>query len=99
MSVLSEIKIVRGGKEYAVTGALTVNSARAIDERFFREHFRQHWVIAMASPGEDASGILLALDGDLSFPKIQSGGDSRGEAESAHHPMRCLRSSTCLQPS
>jgi hypothetical protein len=23
--------------------------------------------------------------------------DSRGEAESAHHPMRCLRSSTCLQ--
>jgi hypothetical protein len=32
-------------------------------------------------------------------PKIQSGGDSRGEAESAHHPMRCLRSSTCLQPS
>jgi hypothetical protein len=25
--------------------------------------------------------------------------DWRGEAESAHHPMRCLRSSTCLQPS
>jgi Integrase core domain len=23
--------------------------------------------------------------------------DSRGEAESAHHPMRCLRSSACLQ--
>jgi hypothetical protein len=23
--------------------------------------------------------------------------DSRGEAESAHHPMRCLRSSTCLR--
>jgi superfamily I DNA/RNA helicase len=25
--------------------------------------------------------------------------DSRGEAESAHHPMRCLRSSTCLRRS
>jgi hypothetical protein len=25
--------------------------------------------------------------------------DSRGEAESAHHPMRCLRSSTYLQRS
>ena len=24
--------------------------------------------------------------------------DSRGEAESAHHPMRCLRSSTYLEP-
>ena len=23
--------------------------------------------------------------------------DSRGEAESAHHPMRCLRSSICLR--
>ena len=34
-----------------------------------------------------------------SFPKIQSGGDSRGEAESAHHRMRCLRSSNCSQPS
>jgi predicted TIM-barrel fold metal-dependent hydrolase len=41
----------------------------------------------------------------LSFPKIRSGvvpensipRDSRGEGESAHHPMRCLRSSTCLQ--
>jgi hypothetical protein len=25
--------------------------------------------------------------------------DSRGEVESAHHPMRCLRLSTCLKPS
>jgi len=33
------------------------------------------------------------------FPKIESCGDSRCEAESAHHPMRCLRSSICLQPS
>jgi hypothetical protein len=29
----------------------------------------------------------------LSFPKIPSGGISRGEAESAHYPVRCSRSS------
>jgi AraC-like DNA-binding protein len=41
-----------------------VNSARAIEERFFREHFSQDWIIAIAPPGPDASGILLAVDGD-----------------------------------
>jgi transcriptional regulator of acetoin/glycerol metabolism/AraC-like DNA-binding protein len=51
-------------RAHALTGALTVNSARAIEERFFREHFRHHWVIAIASPGEDASGMLLAVDAD-----------------------------------
>jgi AraC-like DNA-binding protein len=61
---VSAIDPQRSESAHALTGALTVNSARAIDERFFREHFRQHWVIAMASPGEDASGILLAVDGD-----------------------------------
>jgi hypothetical protein len=30
-------------------------------------------------------------------PENSIRGDSRGKAESAHHPMRCLRSSTCLQ--
>src|SRR5262245_17742817 len=49
---------------HALTGALTVTSARAIEERFFREHFRHAWVIAIASPGEDAPGLLLAVDGD-----------------------------------
>ena len=51
-------------RAHALTGALTVNSARAIEERFFREHFRHHWIIAIASPGEEASGMLLAVDGD-----------------------------------
>jgi hypothetical protein len=31
---------------------------------------------------------------DLSFPKISSGADSRREAESSHHPSRCLQSCT-----
>jgi len=40
---------------------------------------------------------LMAAIRALSFPKIPIRPDSRDEAESAHHPMRCLRSSTCLQ--
>jgi hypothetical protein len=32
----------------------------------------------------------------VSFPKIPSGGDSRGEAESGHHLARCSGCSTCL---
>ena len=51
-------------RAHALTGALTVNSARAIEERFFREHFRHRWLIAIAPPGEDAAGMLLAVDGD-----------------------------------
>jgi hypothetical protein len=38
---------------------------------------------------------------DLSFPKISSGADSRREAESSHHPSRCLQSCTrseCSSP-
>ena len=34
----------------------------------------------------------------LSFPKILSSADSRDEAESAHHPARCLPPSICLGP-
>src|SRR5262249_42555031 len=61
---VSAIDPGRSERAHALTGVLTVNSARAIEERFFREHFRRHWIIAIASPGEDASGILLAVDGD-----------------------------------
>jgi AraC-like DNA-binding protein len=61
---VSAIDPGRSERAHALTGALTVTSARAIEERFFREHFRRAWVIAIASPGEDASGLLLAVDGD-----------------------------------
>jgi hypothetical protein len=43
---------------------------------------------------EDARDILLSK---VVVPENSIRRDSRGEAESAHHPMRCLRSSTCLQ--
>jgi AraC-like DNA-binding protein len=49
---------------HALTGALTVNSARAITERFFREHFRRQWIVATALPDRDALGMLLAVDED-----------------------------------
>jgi AraC-like DNA-binding protein len=49
---------------HALTGTLTTMSARAIEERFFRERFRREWVVAIAPPEDGASGVLLAVDGD-----------------------------------
>ena len=51
-------------RAHALTGALTVNSARAIEERFFRERFRREWIIAVAPPEGGTPGILLAVDSD-----------------------------------
>ena len=48
----------------ALTGALTVRSARAIEERFFREQFRREWIVAVAPPEGGTSGMLLAIDGN-----------------------------------
>ena len=48
---------------HALTGALTVMAARAIEERFFRERFRSHWIVAVALP-EGSPGMLLAVDDD-----------------------------------
>ena len=47
---------------HALTGALTVTAARAVEERFFREHFRRYWIVALALPGESGIGALLAVD-------------------------------------
>jgi hypothetical protein len=51
-------------RAHALTGALTIASARAIEERFFRERFRREWIIAVALPEGGASSILLAVDSD-----------------------------------
>jgi len=51
-------------RAHALTGALTLRSARAIEERFFREQFRREWIVALPSPEGDASGMLLAIDGN-----------------------------------
>jgi transcriptional regulator of acetoin/glycerol metabolism len=51
-------------RAHALTGALTVRSARAIEERFFREEFRREWIVAVAPPEGGAPGMLLAIDGN-----------------------------------
>jgi AraC-like DNA-binding protein len=49
-------------RAHALTGALTVRSARAIEERFFREQFRREWIVAVAPPEWGSPGMLLAID-------------------------------------
>lgn len=44
--------------------AATVASARAVEERLFREHFRYSWIIAAAPTDETVPGLLLAADED-----------------------------------
>src|ERR1700740_3093376 len=51
-------------RAHALTGALTVRSARAIEERFFREQFRREWIVALAPPEGGGAGMLLAIDGN-----------------------------------
>jgi AraC-like DNA-binding protein len=51
-------------RAHALTGALTIRSARAIEERFFREQFRREWIVAVAPPEAGAPGMLLAIDGN-----------------------------------
>jgi transcriptional regulator of acetoin/glycerol metabolism/AraC-like DNA-binding protein len=49
-------------RAHGLTGALTTFAARAIEERYFRDHFRQEWIVAVGME-EDASALLLAVDG------------------------------------
>src|SRR5258705_4268423 len=51
-------------RAHALTGALTIRSARAIEERFFREQFRREWIVAVAPPEGVATGTLLAMTVD-----------------------------------
>jgi AraC-like DNA-binding protein len=51
-------------RAHALTGPLTIRSARAIEERFFRERFRREWIIAVAPLESGAPGMLLAVDGN-----------------------------------
>jgi transcriptional regulator of acetoin/glycerol metabolism/AraC-like DNA-binding protein len=66
MAVLdvSAIDPGRSERAHALTGALTINSARAIEERFFREHFHREWIVAIAPRVDGGAGMLLAVDGN-----------------------------------
>jgi transcriptional regulator of acetoin/glycerol metabolism len=59
---VSSIDPALSERSHALTGALTQASARAIEERIFREQFRRNWVVAIAVP--DGSPILLTVDQD-----------------------------------
>jgi AraC-like DNA-binding protein len=44
--------------------AATIASARAVEERIFREHFRHEWILAALPPDDTASAMLLAVGED-----------------------------------
>lgn len=44
--------------------AATIASARAVEERLFREFFRRSWIIAALPSDESCPGLLLAVDED-----------------------------------
>src|SRR6266436_3329860 len=78
-------------RAHALTGALTVNSARSIEERFFRERFRREWIIAVALPEGGAPGVLLAVDSDQRIV-----GANRGARSSLLLDDQVLRSGVSL---
>ena len=51
-------------RSHALTGALAQASARAIEERLFREQFRRDWILALAAPDGAGSTMLIAVDQD-----------------------------------
>jgi AraC-like DNA-binding protein len=64
MAVLdvSAVDPERSERAHALTGALTLTSARAIEEQFFREEHRHEWIVAVMPPEDGATGMLLAAD-------------------------------------
>jgi AraC-like DNA-binding protein len=51
-------------RSHAITGALTEVSARAIEERWFRDRFRREWIVAIVPPDSAGSPVLFAIDED-----------------------------------
>ena len=49
---------------HAITGALAEVSARAIEERCFRDRFRREWIVAIVPPDSAGSPVLFAVDQD-----------------------------------
>jgi AraC-like DNA-binding protein len=47
-----------------LAGTLVTEAARSIEERYFREQFRRHWIVAVAFPQAPARTALLAVDKD-----------------------------------
>jgi AraC-like DNA-binding protein len=47
-----------------LAGTLVIESARSIEERAFREHFRRHWIVAIAFSQAPVRTALIAVDKD-----------------------------------
>ena len=62
---VSSINPTLSEASHALTGALTEVSARAIEERCFRERFRREWIVAIGAGDGLRSGMLLAVDRDF----------------------------------
>jgi len=64
MAVLDVSSVDPGLSESAhgLTGPLTVKSARAIEERYFRTRFHKEWIVMIVPPEDDANAMLLAVD-------------------------------------
>ena len=64
VAVLDVSKVHRDleNQPFSLVLEATAVSARAIEERIFREHFRHAWTIAAALPDDNGSALLLAVD-------------------------------------
>jgi AraC-like DNA-binding protein len=56
--------VERSDRTQQLTLAATIASARAVEERLFREFFRHAWVIAALPSDESGPAVLLAVDED-----------------------------------
>jgi AraC-like DNA-binding protein len=65
VAVLDVSRVDReGDRPFPLVLETTMVSARAIEERMFREHFRYAWTIAAAPSDDCGAGLLLAVDND-----------------------------------
>ena len=55
---------------HALTGALIIAAARAIEERLFRKQFYREWILATGPTDEPGSGMLIAVDRDQRIERI-----------------------------
>ncbi len=61
---VSSIDPVLSEHAHALTGALTIATARAIEERLFRKQFHRQWILAAGPTDESSSAMLISVDCD-----------------------------------
>jgi transcriptional regulator of acetoin/glycerol metabolism/DNA-binding CsgD family transcriptional regulator len=51
-------------RSHSLALAVTIDSARAVEESLFRSSFRKAWTLAVAAPSTDGRALMLAVDAD-----------------------------------